>query len=159
MWIPHQWILWKGLLDQGEYALANDIALTALRLWKVETDRTHNCYEHFMLENGRGAGFHHFSGLSSPVLSFFDAYFVPGHAAAGFQTRIVRQEWRADCTALRLTLRVRTAQAAVLVTLRAGPDYALECENGTAGMIPVHEGTSVSYTHLDVYKRQARKTA
>ena len=42
-----------------------------------------------------------------------------------------------------MTLRVRTAQAAVLVTLRAGPDYALECENGTAGMIPVHEGTFV----------------
>ena len=32
VWMPHQWILWKGLLDNGELEPANHIVFTALNL-------------------------------------------------------------------------------------------------------------------------------
>ena len=88
VWMPHQWIVWKALLDKNELSLANKIAFTALELWKNETDHTYNCYEHFMVKNGRGAGFHQFSGLSTPVLLWGEAYFKPYSTTSGFLSLI-----------------------------------------------------------------------
>lgn len=86
VWMPHQWILWKACLDNGEVELASYIAHTALELWEKETSHTYNCYEHFMIENKRGAGFHQFSGLSTPVLMWFSAYYKPFTVTSGFMT-------------------------------------------------------------------------
>ena len=41
-----------------------------------------------MIENGRGAGFHQFSGLSTPVLMWFESYYKPFSVTAGFRTLI-----------------------------------------------------------------------
>ena len=88
IWMPHQWILWKACLDNGEGEFAEQIAKTALDLWETETSYTYNCYEHFMITNGRGGGFHQFSGLSTPVLMWFSAYFKPYTVSSGFMTLI-----------------------------------------------------------------------
>ena len=64
-------LLAKSLLDRGEVSFAVKIFKTALSVWKKEVERTYLCFEHFMSTNGRGAGFHQFSGLSTPVLMFF----------------------------------------------------------------------------------------
>ena len=88
VWMPHQWILWTGLLDNGETDFAFKIAETALNLWESETSYTYNCYEHFMIANGRGAGFHQFSGLSTPVLMWFETYYKPFSVTSGFMTAI-----------------------------------------------------------------------
>ena len=88
VWMPHQWILWKGLLDNGETDFAFKIAETALNLWESETSYTYNCYEHFMIANSRGAGFHQFSGLSTPVLMWFETYYKPFSVTSGFMTAI-----------------------------------------------------------------------
>lgn len=122
VWMPHQWILWKALLDQNQPELANRIALTAMEVWRGETERTHNCYEHFMLRNGRGAGFHHFSGLSSPVLRWFDAYYLPGQLHTGFLTRIDSAQWAPDCTGGSFTVTAPSPSAAV-ITLAPGTEY------------------------------------
>ena len=129
VWMPHQWILWKSLMDQGEWQLANDIARTALDTWKREADLTHNCYEHFMIEGGRGAGFHHFSGLSSPVLTWFCGYHVPGHVQTGCLTLVKRQDWGGDCSSARLTFSCASEKSSVIVTMQAGREYAVTgCE-------------------------------
>ena len=88
VWMPHQWILWKACLDNGEVEFACNIAKTALDLWERETSYTYNCYEHFMITNGRGGGFHQFSGLSTPVLMWFGAYYKPYSVTSGFMTII-----------------------------------------------------------------------
>ena len=78
VWMPHQWFFWKTMLDLGEGEFAYKIAKTGLDVWKREVEASYNCMEHFMIETGRGAGWHEFGGLSTPVLSWFKTYFEPG---------------------------------------------------------------------------------
>ena len=89
VWMPHQWFFWKTMLDIGQGGLAYDIAKTGLELWKNEVDYSYNCFEHFIIQTGRGAGWHHFGGLSTPVMSWFNAYFKPGRLTCGFDIWII----------------------------------------------------------------------
>lgn len=82
-WTAHQWFFWKALLDYGEGEAAFRIVQTALDLWQQEVDRTYNCYEHFVVTSGRGAGWHHFGALSAPVLNWYSAYHRPGRLTTG----------------------------------------------------------------------------
>ncbi|MBR3504538.1 MAG: hypothetical protein IKO07_09925 [Clostridia bacterium] len=141
VWVPHQWILWKALLDLGETRLAHRIAMTAMRLWRRETDVDGNCYEHFMLANGRGAGFHHFSGLSAPMLAFYQSYYTPGTATVGFDTSILSQRWNGEKTALDITVETHRDGSALLATLRQGPDYHFEGLSEGSSVRQVHPGT------------------
>jgi hypothetical protein len=93
VWMPYQWIMWKALLDLGHADLAHRIGRTALDLWKSEVNATYNCFEHFIVQSGRGAGWHHFGGLSTPVLAWFGAYHRPGRLTCGFDTWVERQEF------------------------------------------------------------------
>ena len=141
VWMPHQWILWKALLDLGEVALAHRVARTALELWRRETGVSGNCYEHFMIATGRGAGYHHFSGLSAPVLDWFRAYYQPGSVAAGFNTAVLSQRWAEDRSALSLSVETHTGGAAVIITLRQGPAYRFDGLPEDARVSRVHPGT------------------
>jgi hypothetical protein len=74
--------------------------------------------EHFLIETGRGAGWHEFGGLSTPVLSWFHAYYVPGHLTTGLNVWVTKQQWNADKSALTATLklyRTGSAQQCVVV--------------------------------------------
>jgi hypothetical protein len=82
--MPHQWFVWKSLLDWGEGDFAFQIAQTALDLWKNEVDESYHCFEHFLIDSGRGAGWHQFSSLSAPVLNWFAAYYALGRFTTGF---------------------------------------------------------------------------
>jgi len=84
VWMSQQWFFWKTMLDVGEADFAFKIAKTALDVWKHEVESSYNCMEHFLVETGRGAGWHEFGGLSSPVLFWYSAYFSPGNFNAGF---------------------------------------------------------------------------
>ncbi len=127
VWMPHQWIVTKALLDQGQQEFAWEIAKTGLSVWKSEADETFNCYEHFMLANGRGAGFHQFSGLSAPVMKWFASYYVPGTVTCGFQSRLEKQEW--DDTKTKVSIRIKSlvpgAQLIVCLTERDKPYHML----------------------------------
>lgn len=91
VWFPYQWIVWKALLDRGHGDLAHRIGRTALDVWQAEVDATYNCFEHFIVQSGRGAGWHHFGGLSAPVLSWFGAYHRPGRLTCGFDAWVAQQ--------------------------------------------------------------------
>ena len=92
VWMPHQWILWKALIDRGEAALSLEIAQKALDIWASEVDASYNCFENFMCHNGRGSGYHHFSGLSCPVSLFYHAYYVPGTVSTGWNATVKQKE-------------------------------------------------------------------
>ncbi|HCM1552944.1 TPA: hypothetical protein N2951_001173 [Vibrio parahaemolyticus] len=93
VWMPHQWFIWRGALDHGKSDFANQIAQTALRLWQREVDESYCCYEHFIIDTERGAGWHQFSGLSSPVINWFSAYYKPGQITTGFDTLVLDENW------------------------------------------------------------------
>lgn len=88
VWMPHQWFMWKTMLDLNRPDLAWQIAKTALDTWKKETDESYHCYEHFQIETGRGAGWHQFGALSMPVVNWFDAYFKKGTITTGYEVMI-----------------------------------------------------------------------
>ena len=69
VWMPHQWFMWKTMLDLGRTDLAWKIAERALDVWKKETDETYFTYEHWFAKTARGAGWHQFGALSAPVLN------------------------------------------------------------------------------------------
>jgi len=93
VWMAHQWFFWKTMLDLGESDFAFKIAKTALDVWKNEVETSYNCMEHFLIETGRGAGWHEFGGLSSPVLMWYSAYFRPGNFTAGFDTWVENKKF------------------------------------------------------------------
>ena len=70
------------------WARADDafrIAGTALEVWKSEVEASYNCFEHFIVQTGRGAGWHQFGGLSSPVLYWYGSYYRPGRLTTGLE--------------------------------------------------------------------------
>ncbi len=84
VWMPHQWFFWKALLDCGRMNFARKIAMTALNIWEKEARRSRICREYISLEHGKPWGHEHFAALSSPVLSWFGAYFSPERLTGGY---------------------------------------------------------------------------
>jgi hypothetical protein len=93
VWMPHQWFVWKSFLDLGYGQYAWDIARTALEMWNREVTASGRCYEHFLVANGRGAGWHQFGGLSSPIINWYVAYYVPGTLTVGFDTFVLHRDF------------------------------------------------------------------
>ncbi|TKG95428.1 hypothetical protein EYV94_08265 [Puteibacter caeruleilacunae] len=124
VWMPHQWFFWKSMLDYGETDFAFKIAQNALDVWKRETEATYNCFEHFIIESGRGAGWHQFSGLSSCVLSWFNAYFKPGTLTTGYDVFISDKTVDEANTSLNAKLKIYNDRpAGVVVVLNANHKY------------------------------------
>ena len=142
VWMPHQWILWRSLFDRGECDLAFRIADTALKVWKRETDETYSSFEHFMSANGRGSGYHHFSGLSTPVLMFFESYYKPGTVTVGFDSTIISESWNEDKTTLSLSAEVNGKAPVILVCLAEGREYTFTVNGST---VPARKVASGAY--------------
>ena len=104
VWMPHQWFLWKTMLDLGRSDLAFQIADKGLNVYSREADATYQTYEHFLAQTGRGAGWHQFSALSTPVLSWFAAYYEPGVVTTGFEIWLEKQAFNADNSGFTATL-------------------------------------------------------
>ena len=141
VWMPHQWILWRALLDFGDGDLAYEIADKALNLWKNEVDNSYCCFEHFMSENGRGAGFHQFSGLSTPVMMFFEAYYKIGNLTVGFDAIIHSQVWNEEKTSLKACVEAHGKNPLVIVCMKAGRDYVVTVNGAPAKFIERNSGT------------------
>ncbi|WP_443751081.1 MGH1-like glycoside hydrolase domain-containing protein [Asticcacaulis solisilvae] len=119
VWMPHQWLMWKALLDYDEGAKAWQVAETALRVYEAEIARSGRAYENFDAVTGAGGGWHPFGALSSPVRCWAEAYGQAGTLSTGFNTRVVRQVWDSGLTA---DLEISGARAVtVLAVLKREP--------------------------------------
>jgi len=127
VWMPHQWILWRSLLDHSSGELAFDIAKLALDVWAREVNESYCCFEHFMSANGRGSGFHQFSGLSTPVMMFFSAYFVPGNITPGFMCDIRNAVWNDEKTQVSFDCDNTVDLSVVIVCMNEGYEYDYLC--------------------------------
>ncbi|MGD8781924.1 MAG: hypothetical protein PVH88_23545 [Ignavibacteria bacterium] len=106
VWMSHQWFFWKTMLDLGEADFAYKIAETALETWKSEVENSYNCMEHFLIETGRGAGWHEFGGLSTPVIYWYSAYFRPGNFNTGFNVWTENKKFNEDFSGLSVHLTI-----------------------------------------------------
>jgi len=159
VWMPHQWFIWKTMLDLGEGDKAWKIAETALQTWKAETNYSWNTYEMFSIATGRGGWFHQFGGLSAPVNIWACAYFRPGNVTVGYETWLNEQRYDPETDSFSITFEKGTeAGLLIAVTQGAAQGYhvtldgtpvsctmrtsgALELrlpENHTAGTIEIH---------------------
>ncbi len=100
VWFPHQWFIWKSMLDQGETDFAYTIAKLALDIWKREVDYSYYTFEMVSVVTGRGGWFHNFGGLSTPITMWANAYFKPGTLNTGFDTWVEKVDFSDDNTAL-----------------------------------------------------------
>jgi hypothetical protein len=96
VWMPHQWFMWKAMLDLGRPDLALKISEKGLEVYSRETDNSYYTFEHFLAESGQGAGWHQFSGLSTPVLSWFNASYKVGTLTTGFEIWLAKSKFIGD---------------------------------------------------------------
>ena len=140
VWMPHQWILYKSLLDKGEMSLAQKIVTTALNVWKNEVDDSYSCFEHFMSTNMKGAGFHQFSGLSCPVLNFFTSFYVAGNIDCGFGTIVINTKWNKDKTSVTFDVVSDSKDAHIIVCMNSKSKYTFTVDGKVVRAKPVTEG-------------------
>jgi hypothetical protein len=119
VWFPQQWFYWKALLDRSQAGFAAQIARTALDTWQAEVEASYHCCEHFIVQSGRGAGWHQFSGLSTPVLYWYGAYHRPGRLTTGFDTWIHAQQFRDGNRRLEAELEQQNTQNGAFTVLAA----------------------------------------
>ena len=96
VWFPHQWFIWKSMLDLGETDFAYTIAKLALDVWKREVDYSYYTFEMVNVVTGRGGWFHNFGGLSTPITMWANAYYKPGTLNTGFDTWVDKSEFSDD---------------------------------------------------------------
>ena len=124
VWMSHQWFFWKTMLDLGEADFANKIAVKALEVWKTEVEASYNCMEHFLIETGRGAGWHEFGGLSSPVLIWYSAYYRPGNFTAGFDVWMENKKFDEPYNSLTVDLSYSGNNKITSVVACMNPDFS-----------------------------------
>ncbi len=143
VWFPHQWFVWKSLLDLGYGVEAQRIAVTALDLWRNEVEDSYGCFEHFMVDSGRGAGWHHFTSLSAPALSWYASYNTPGRLTAGFDTSVEGCEFSTDHRSLDATLRMTGEpgrESLVLCVMNPSGTYRVSLDGSPAQFRVVSNG-------------------
>ena len=126
VWMPHQWFVWKALLDLGHGEEAYRIATTGLDVWTREVEESYLCLEHFMVQSGRGAGLQHMTGLSNPVVCWYKAYYTPGCLTAGYEAWIEQHRFSDDNRRLEADIRLygpAGRSALVLAGMRPGGRY------------------------------------
>ncbi|MDP3683669.1 MAG: glycoside hydrolase, partial [Ignavibacteria bacterium] len=119
---------------------------TALDMWKKETETSYNCMEHFIIENGRGAGWHQFGALSAPVLNWYAAYYRPGNFTTGFDVWIENKKFDEPNNNLTVDLSFNGSNKISSVVACMNPDneYAVkwngkifECKSFSKGTLSI----------------------
>ncbi|HEY9076694.1 MAG TPA: trehalase family glycosidase [Anaerolineaceae bacterium] len=144
VWPPHQWIFWKRLLDLNETNFAHKVGKTALDIWAREVDASYHCFEHFIVQSGRGAGWHQFGGLSTPVMKWFASYYQPGTFTTGYDVWVKKLSFSQYNRSLSASLRIDGNPGGVLAVLASmaepGPGVQYKATwNGQP--VPVEEVT------------------
>jgi Mannosylglycerate hydrolase MGH1-like glycoside hydrolase domain len=117
VWMPYQWFFWKAALNDGRADVAWQIAKTGLDLWKRETEYSYCCYEHFDMSSGRGAGWHHFSALSVPVMLWFGAYFCKHRVTGGYDVDILELKHSEKSLEAQINIAGQAGEITTLITV------------------------------------------
>lgn len=145
VWMPHQYFFWRACLDWGEHDLAWRIASTALAIWESEVAASGYCFEHFLIASERGAGWHHFSGLSTPVLVWHGAYHAHNRLTVGSDIWVESQRW-ADDGSLTAQLRIDGRRDGDCVVLVSDPGWDCQIFWNADEVFAVKQGKALAIT-------------
>ena len=125
IWFPHQWFIWKSMLDLGESVIARDIAHMALDIWKREVDDTYYTFEMVNTVTGCGGWFHNFGGLSTPINMWAKAYYCPGTVNVGFDTFLEKTSFNKDNSRAEITFTYygKNEKFTLLAVMTEGKNY------------------------------------
>jgi len=144
VWMPHQWFIWKTMFDLGRADLAWKIAERGLDVYSRETNESYFTFEHFISKSTRGAGWHQFAGLSTPVLMWFSAYYKPGTVTTGFETWIDKQAFAPNNEDYEATLSFDNATVphsrSMVVVLNPAFDYQVLLNGKPVDFMIRHKG-------------------
>lgn len=149
VWMPHQWFMWKSLLDHGEAEFAFTLATKALDIWKQETEATYNSFEHFVIATGRGAGWHQFGGLSAPVLDWYSSYYLPGSLTGGFDLWIKKKSFNNNNSELQADLSfysnttshdIQNTAQSIIVVMNDAFEYQATLDKKPITLSALHRG-------------------
>ncbi|MBE6399693.1 MAG: hypothetical protein E7041_06080 [Lentisphaerae bacterium] len=145
VWMPHQWFIWKAALDAGKGDFAWKIAETALQTYDRECEASGYCFEHFSTHSGWGGGWHHFSGLSTPVLCWHEAYFGSRRFSCGLDVLVLDRQEYADRIVITYRRHHQTAAAPAVVF--SAPVKKVVCNGAEVPVKP--RGNAVEITLPD----------
>ncbi len=140
VWFSHQWFLWKTMLDLGRGEDAYRIAKCALDAWAREVDHSYFTFEMLNIKTGRGGWFHHFGGLSSPVLVWACAYYRPGTVSCGFDLWLASQSYDADTDEISLTVTNHGRRGGTVVAVLASEDAEASIDGDTLPVVRRTDG-------------------
>ncbi|MEE1321476.1 MAG: trehalase family glycosidase [Acutalibacteraceae bacterium] len=125
IWFPHQWFIFKSMLDLGRADIAKDIAHLALNIWKREVESTYYTFEMVNTVTGLGGWFHNFGGLSTPLIMWLKAYYTPGTVNVGFDTYLEKTVFNNDKTDAEITFTCygENKKFNLLCVMKEGKDY------------------------------------
>ncbi len=125
IWFPHQWFIWKSMLDCGRADIAKDIAHLALNIWKREVESTYYTFEMVNTVTGLGGWFHNFGGLSTPLIMWLKAYYAPGTVNVGFDTWLDKVSFNEDNTEaeIEFTYYGKNEKFILLAVMKEGEEY------------------------------------
>ena len=129
IWFPHQWFIWKSMLDCGERAIARDIAHMALNIWKREVDDTYYTFEMVNTVTGCGGWFHNFGGLSAPINLWTAAYYKPGTFNTGFDVWVDKFSFNEDNTRFEGDITYHGSNKKDIQLGQLGYDWTVDTEN------------------------------
>lgn len=144
VWFPHQWMIWKALLDLGKGEKAYQIATTALNTWEKECKESYYTFEHFIISSERGAGWHQFSGLSSPLLNWYAAYYRIGKVSTGFEVWISENHFNHNYTQYQAQIAFDDStvphERTILVCMNPEKNYRVTFNGKTVKCKVYHQG-------------------
>lgn len=117
VWYPYQYLLWKSMLDIGENEFAYQIAERALTSWKDEVEFSYHTFEMIQIETERGGWFHQFSGLSTPIVIWYNAYYKKGTVTVGYETWIEESCFSQDMTEARIVYKLNSQKKNYMIVV------------------------------------------
>ena len=162
IWFPHQWFIFKSMLDIGRGDIARDIAHMALNIWKREVDSTYYTFEMVNTVTGCGGWFHNFGGLSTPINMWFKAYYCPGTVNVGFDTFIEKYEFNKDFTEAEITFTYYGDKQKfnLLCVMNENSDYTATLDgkrieiSSDKGQIEIELSSEYKQTHTIIIRRE-----
>ena len=114
------------MLDMGQNAFAYKIADRALSSWKQGTEFSYNTFEMIQIETERGGWFHQFSGLSSPIVTWYHAYYKRGCITTGYETWVESQRFNEDYTEAVITYEFNDKKKnTMIIVMDSGYEYQI----------------------------------
>ena len=132
------------MLELWEGEKAYQDATTALNTWGTECKERYYTFEHFIISSQRGAGLHQCSGLSSPILNWFAAYYRIGKVSTGFEVWISNSHFNDDYTQYQAEIAFDDSivphQRTILVCMTQEKDYQVTFNGKVVESKTYHQG-------------------